>query len=74
MGLELLDGMEECVCPGQTLTYECTVMGELEGLTVWSGSLFDHYCNSREISLFHSNFDSTEGSFGECGEEVLELT
>ena len=68
MGLELLDGMEECICPGQSLTYECTVMGELEGMTVWSGSVFDNYCISCEISLFHRNFDSTEGSFGECGE------
>ena len=68
MGLELLDGMEECVCPGQSLTYECTVMGELGGQSVWRGSVFDDYCISDEISLFHGNFDSTEGSFGACGE------
>ena len=68
MGLELLHGMEECVCPGQSLTYECTVMGDLGGQSVWRGSLFDNYCTSLEISLFHSNFDSTDGSSGECGE------
>ena len=68
MGLELLDSMEEFVCPGQSLTYECTVIGELGGLTAWDGSLFDTYCTSHEISLFHTNFDSTEGSIGECGE------
>ena len=69
MGLELLDSME-CVCPGQSLTYECTVMGKLRGQSVWSGNVFDNYCTSREISLFHGDFDSTEGSFGECGEIV----
>ena len=70
MGLELLDGMEECVCPGQSLTYECTVMGELGGMTVWRGSVFDTSCTNREISLFRKNFDSTDGIFGECGEIV----
>ena len=34
-----------CVCPGDTLTYNCTTMGL--GFTVWSGTAFDCY----EITL-----------------------
>ena len=31
----------ECVCPGDTLTFQCTVIGK--GSTVWQGSAF--YCS-----------------------------
>ena len=43
-------------------------MGEPEGSTVWTGSAFN--CTSREISLFHSQYESTEGVYGEC-EEII---
>ena len=67
IGLQLLDN-ERCICPGESLTYECTVFGEHRGMTVWQGSTFN--CTSREISLFHSNYETTEGSYGECGDIV----
>ena len=62
-GLKLLDD-EECICPGQYLTYECTVVGELGGMSVWRGSVFN--CTSQEISLFHNKYES--GAFGQCGD------
>ena len=45
--------MSGCVCPGDTLTYECTVMGGI--WTVWTGSAFNCY----EIALLHSRFMNT---------------
>ena len=66
-GLRLLDTSERCLCPGESLTYECTVMGEPDGpgSTVWMGSAFD--CTSREISLFHNKYEAMEGISGTCG-------
>ena len=58
-----------CVCPGYPSTYECTVFGERGGTTVWQGSdVFN--CTSREISLFHSDYETIEGAYGKCGEIV----
>ena len=66
-GLQLLDTSNRCFCPGNTLTYECTVMGEPGGSTVWRGS--DFSCFSQDISLFHADYDST-GAYGECSDIV----
>ena len=67
-GLHLLDTYNRCLCPGDSLIYECTVtvMGEsTEGSTVWRGSVL--HCTGQEISLFHADYESTEGAYGECG-------
>ena len=54
-----------CTCPGDTLSYECKVIGSRYGTTVWHGSVFD--CASGEISLLHSFYESTEShAYGEC--------
>ena len=55
-----------CVCPGDTLTYECTVIGSQLGTTVWSGTAFE--CTSGEISLLHSAYGETSGlrAYDEC--------
>ena len=66
-GLQLLDS-EACNCPGDSLTYECTVFGERGGTTVWQGSAFK--CTSHEISLFHDDYASTQGTYGKCGDIV----
>ena len=65
-GLRLLDTTERCFCPDESLTYECTVMGEPEGTIVWMGSAFN--CTSHEISLFHGQHESIIGIYGECGD------
>ena len=35
---------------------------------MWQGSAFN--CTSHEISLFHSDYGTTEGAYGECGDIV----
>ena len=46
--------MNGCVCPGDTLTYKCTVMGE--AVTIWTGSALHCTSTSNEIVLLHSRF------------------
>ena len=53
------EATNECVCPGDTLTYYCTVMGTPGGFTVWTGSAFD--CTGGEIILRHSAFLTAVG-------------
>ena len=43
--LKLID---DCICPGQRVTYECTVVGGV--VTVWSGTIMEIDC---EIILRH---------------------
>ena len=59
----------DCVCPGLSLTYECTVKGTVNGFTVWRGSAFD--CASNEIILRHRRFTSEEGAQGECNRGLI---
>ena len=54
-----------CACPGNTLTYECTVMGDRGGATVWTGTALSS-CTSDEIALFHSRFTTSGGVSGSC--------
>ena len=53
-----------CACIGDTLTYSCTVIGNLGGATVWTGTAFD--CSSGEITLLHSSYGDDDGTFGVC--------
>ena len=46
--------LSDCVCPGDELRLECTVVGV--GSTVWSGSAFSG-CHWNEIVLLHSRFE-----------------
>ena len=57
-----------CVCLGDTLTYNCTVIGSLGGATIWRGSaLSGCHPNDDEIVLLHSRFTmSNGGTFGVC--------
>ncbi len=41
------------------------MIGGQAGTTVWIGNAF--ICANREISLFHSDYGSPEGAYGECG-------
>ena len=52
----------DCVCPGDTLTYECTVVGDRGGITVWMGDFFRCPNGKKEIGLLHSDF--TNGQAG----------
>ena len=52
------------ICPGYTLIYECTVIGEHFGATVWGGSAFSCQGLGDEIILLHHLFP--ESALGEC--------
>lgn len=54
--------VDECVCPGFNLTFECSILGS--GLTVWQGSAFDCSSSSHQILLSHSQFE--DGISGNC--------
>jgi hypothetical protein len=48
----------DCLCPGDTVTYECTVIGDNGGITVWTGDFFRCPNGEREIGLVHNDFAS----------------
>jgi hypothetical protein len=51
----------DCLCPGDTVTYECTVIGDNGGITVWMGDFFRCPNGKREIGLLHNDFGSAQG-------------
>ena len=57
-----------CVCPGDTITFECTVAGSTA--TVWTGSAFQ--CLAKEIILCHSTFSN--GASGDCNDGAIVAT
>ena len=48
-----------CACPGDILTYECTVMGGLYEYTYWTGTAVALNCPYNEIVLPHYHFTET---------------
>ena len=54
--------MSGCVCPGDILTYECTVMGGYS--TVW-------ICPECEIILLHTRFKSANGTTISCNNGAI---
>lgn len=59
-GLSLVVG---CLCPGETLTYQCAVPSGTA--TVWSGSAFNCPNANNAIILHHSQYTSGNSS-GDC--------
>ena len=57
-----------CVCPGDTLTYECTVTGGIA--TFWTGTAFDCPAGGNDIILRHSLFTLVNGVSGSCNNGV----
>lgn len=53
---------EDCVCVGDIITYECSVIGGTS--TVFRGSGFNSYCfnSNNEITLLHSRFPQSNDS------------
>ena len=43
-------------------------MGEPGGSTAWTGNIFN--CVNHEISLFHADYQSTEGAYAECSDII----
>ena len=57
-----------CACPGGTLTYECSIVGDQGGATIWFGSAFN--CASNESVLFHNCFTDA-GTVDECNNGAI---
>ena len=51
----------ESTCPGDTLTFQCTITGSSghATVTVWNGSAFECAESSNDISLLHSRFNTS---------------
>ena len=62
--------MNECVCPGDKLTYNCTVQGSAFGATVWNGTAFSG-CQQNVILLPHHWFTQTGGSTSTCNNGAI---
>ena len=52
--------MNDCICSGDIVTYECTVVGDNGEITVWMGDFFHCPNRKREILLVHSDFTSVQ--------------
>jgi hypothetical protein len=63
--------VNECVCPGDKLTYTCTVQGSDTGATIWTGTAFLGGCQQNEILLLHRQFMSTGGSTRTCNNGAI---
>ena len=48
--------LDDCTCLGDSLTYECSILGG--GVTIWNGGAFD--CLHNEIQLRHSQFMNSQ--------------
>ena len=57
----------DCTCPGYTQVYECIVVGDFVGTTVWQGTALNCEVGT-VINLLHSEFISQEGAFGNCND------
>ena len=58
LDVAVLQGMKssDCVCPGDILTYKCTIMSSFFGATVWTGGALSSTCPY--IFLLHNRFHS----------------
>lgn len=58
----------DCICLGNTVTYECTVQGDYGGFTLWMGDFF--YCSlsshQQFIELGHSQLLTNSVQGGEA--------
>ena len=61
----------DCACPDDDQIYECTVVGDLGGITVWQGTAFNCEVGADSISLLHSQFVSEGGAFGNCNGRAI---
>ena len=61
--------LNECVCPGHELRFECTVTGG--GFTVWMGSVFDCGEYGNQIYLRHSQFEHGVAIGAQCNGKII---
>ena len=58
--------LNNCVCPGDVISYECAIVGG--GATLWRGSAFNCPSMSNEIVLRHAQFKS---AVRDCNDEIV---
>jgi hypothetical protein len=63
--------MNGCVCPGDILTYECSVMGGISSATIWTGSALVNDCD--DIILLHSRSYNGSGIYCSNGTIVARI-
>ena len=63
--------MAKIICPGEILTYSCTIVGTPGGHTLWTGSAFDCPDSNNEITLIHSRFTANGSAYGECNNGAI---
>ena len=51
----------ECVCPGNIVTYECTVFGGIGATTVWKSDIFQCSSGKQVIEFVHKLSTLEEG-------------
>ena len=56
-----------CACPGDVLTYTCSIAGG--GITLWDGTAFDCPSRLNAILLLHIQF--AFGTSGSCNDEAI---
>ena len=62
-----------CICPGEVISYRCTVLDNGVGVTTWSGTAVDaaftqYNCDgSIDFHLVHSRFDDPGSVSVACG-------
>jgi hypothetical protein len=62
--------VNDCVCPGDKLTYRCTVQGSAVGATIWNGTAFSG-CQQNEIFLQHWQYTPTGGPASICNNGAI---
>ena len=63
LGAFELKNINDSVCPGDILTFECTVFGGVSTVYKFKSSAFDSImCNIEDIVLIHSRFNSSASS------------
>ena len=60
-----------CACPGDTLSFNCEVIGGDGGVTIWTGTAFDCHDRNDEIILLHGGFMSSNGTYSECNNGAI---
>ena len=73
MFLKIVDAafMNGCVCPRDTVTYECIVVGRPREVTVWRGSAFNCLSSNNEIVLLHQPIISNEVYYYTCNNGAI---
>ena len=52
------------------MTFECSVVGEPHGITIWRGTALDE-CEDQEISLRHNRFTEPMGARESCNNNTI---